>query len=123
MIRETLQGARDIIDPAAAKARKAAEEETKRRAAEERMDLRWLLSDPRGRRIAARILARCHMLSGTFATDQRLTDRAEGRREFALSLFADLVTASPDEALALFNLDPTVQRAKDALKVKNASGA
>lgn len=123
MIRQALQGARDIINPAAAKARKEAEEEAKRRAAEERLDLRWLLSDTRGRRIASRILARCHLLAATYSAEQRITDRAEGRREFALSWFGDLVSAAPDEALALFNLDPTVQRAKESLKVRNASGA
>ena len=122
-IRQALQGARDIINPAAAEARKKAEAEAKHRAAEERLDLRWLLSDARGRRIAARILSRCHLLASTYASDQRITERAEGRREFALSLFGDLVSASPDEALDLFQLDPTVRRHKQDLKASNAGVA
>jgi len=123
MISKALQGARDILHPAAAKARKAAEADAKHRALEERLDLRWLLSDARGRRIASRILSRCNLLGGTFHTDQRLCDRAEGRREFALSLFGDLVGAAPEEALDLFRQDPAFQRAIEAAKPKDAGKA
>lgn len=123
MIRQALQGARDIIDPVGARARKESEEEARRRAAEERLDLRWLLSDARGRRIAAHLLSRCHLLSGTFANDQRLTDRNEGRREFALSLFADFVGAAPEQALDLFRQDPAFLRAVEASRPKDAGKA
>ncbi len=118
-----MQSVRDIIRPAQAKARKEAAAQAALRAAEERMDLRWLLSDPRGKRIVARILSRCHLLAPTSQTDQRKTEQAEGRREFAISFWSDMVGAAPDEALSLFHLDPGFQRAREAGKPKDSKSA
>lgn len=123
--RKALQGARDIIDPGAAKRRAAAEEAARIAAAERRLDLRWLMADARGRRIVGRLLARCHLLGNTFAHDQRLVDRAEGRRELALELFGEIAGAAPEEALAIFRADPVFLRAKEieAQRVKDAGKA
>ena len=117
------QGVRDRLDPEAAKRRQEAARDQEIRAAERRMDLRWLLGDARGRRIAALLLSRCHLIASTFQSDQRLTDRAEGRRELGLLLFAEMTGAAPEETLDLFRLDPAWQRARDAAKPKDAKKA
>ena len=115
-IRSVLQGARDIIDPKGAAKRKAEEDERKLADATRRMDLRWLMSDARGRRIAADLLARGHLLAPTFSTDDRLTNRAEGKRELALVIFFELLAACPTETLTLLKEHPAVQRIIDASK-------
>lgn len=115
-IRSVLQGARDIIDPKGAAKRKAEEEERKLADATRRLDLRWLMADARGRRIAADLLARGHLLAPTFSTDDRLTNRAEGKRDLVLGVFFELLSACPTETLALFKEHPAVQRMIDAAK-------
>lgn len=118
--RKVFQGVRDLIDPQAAKARKEAEADLARRTAERRLDLRWMLGDARGRRIAANLLTRCHLLASTYHADARLGDQAEGRRILGLQLFSEMVTAAPEEALALFEQSPTWQAAREAAKPKDA---
>lgn len=114
MVRAALQGARDIIDPAGAEKRRKEAEEQKARDALRRLDLRWLMADPRGRRIMSDLLARGHLLAPTSTGDRRLHDQADGRREMVLGLFFELMTVSPNETLALFKEHPTVQRLIDA---------
>ncbi len=108
------QSVRDKLDPVAAKQRQEAEREREFRAYERRTDLRWLLANPQGRRIAANLLTRCHLMAN--APDPK----AEGRRELGLALFGELVGASPEEALELFRMDPAFQRAVEAAKPKDA---
>lgn len=114
--RSALQGARDIIDPDAAKQRKKDEEDRKAYDAQRRMDLRWLMADPRGRRIMSDLLARGFLLAPTFNQDQRLTDRAEGKRDLVLGVFFELLGACPAETLALFKEHPAIQRAIETAK-------
>ncbi len=112
--RSVLQGARDIIDPAGAEKRRKEAEEQKARDALRRLDLRWMMGDPRGRRIMSELLARGHLLAPTSSADRRLSDQADGRREMILGLFFELMTVAPNETLALFKEHPTVQRLIDA---------
>ena len=60
-------------------------------------DLRWLMSGPRGRRIAYRHLERCGIFQQSFAMDSHVTAFNEGRRSVGLMFLADLIRVCPEK--------------------------
>jgi len=72
-------------------------EAEKRRAAEIE-DMKWLLSDSRGRRVLRRMLDTAGLYRSTFAgEDTHLAAFNEGRRNFALFLTDEIITIAPDK--------------------------
>jgi hypothetical protein len=74
--------------------RDEAEAETARLT--EDADLKWLMGDPRGRRIARRLLERSWLWSSTFTGDALGSAFREGERNVGLKLLARLIEAAPE---------------------------
>ena len=74
----------------------ANEREQKRRAQEQADDLRWLLSGPRGRRIAWRWLESAGVFRTSFSTDALAMAFAEGQRNAGLWLMDQVLAVRPD---------------------------
>ena len=70
--------------------------EQKRRAQEQADDLRWLLSGPRGRRIAWRWLESAGVFRTSFNTDALTMAFAEGQRNAGLRLMDQVLAVRPD---------------------------
>lgn len=65
-------------------------------------DLRWVLSDPRGRRVLSRILDRARLFGRCYVAEQPMsTAFNEGAREFGVALRDDIEAADQE---ALFQL-------------------
>lgn len=94
--RETLQAARDVIDPEAAKQRKDAERILQRMRQQRRDDLYWLMSDPRGRRTVWALLAQCGLNTTTLNEHGRPVASREGRRTIAVEWSIELCANFPD---------------------------
>jgi hypothetical protein len=62
-------------------------------------DLRWLLSEQRGRRFCWELLQACSVFASNFAADATAFN-IEGRRSIGLALFNHILQVQP-EALAL----------------------
>jgi hypothetical protein len=60
-------------------------------------DLKWLMSDPRGRRIARRLLDRSGIWQPSFTGDALSSAFREGVRNAGLGLLAKLSQAAPGE--------------------------
>ena len=74
----------------------ANEREQKRRAQEQADDLRWLLSGPRGRRIAWRWLESAGVFRTSFSADALAMAFAEGQRNAGLRLMDQVLAVRPD---------------------------
>jgi hypothetical protein len=61
-------------------------------------DLRWLVGDPRGRRIARRLLERSGIWRPSFTGDALNTAFREGERNVGLRFTAVLLRAAPEAA-------------------------
>lgn len=118
-----LQPIRDLLDPQGKKQREDAAKKLQAAAAERRLDLRWLMSDARGRRIVRRELARAGLFGDVLKGDPRATEHAAVLRDHALALFNELLAVTPEEALALFKVDPVFQMHQANAKTKNAPDA
>lgn len=59
-------------------------------------DLRWLMSDKRGRRFMHRLLSRAHLYHSSFTGDPHSTAFKEGERNVGLTFLADVMEACPD---------------------------
>ncbi len=64
-------------------------------------DLRWLLGNAQGRRIALRMLDRTGVYRSSFNHSGSVMAFSEGRRDIGLWLTAELLEASPDRYLKL----------------------
>ncbi len=58
-------------------------------------DFRWLLDDPRGRRIIWNLMGRCNVFSPVFNTHGGLMNFNEGRRDTGLFLLAEINRLCP----------------------------
>jgi hypothetical protein len=60
-------------------------------------DLRWVLDDPRGRRVLWRLMAHCHVYESLWRSDadggDRVMLRDTGRRDVGLFIFAEVMEA------------------------------
>lgn len=74
----------------------ADEAEALERRRKEVEDLRWLLANPQGRRIAARMLSETGVFRSSFNHSGSLMAFSEGKRQIGLWLTAELLEASPD---------------------------
>lgn len=68
----------------------------KRKEAEERADLSWLMSTKRGRGIVWRIIESCGVYETTFNTNALTMAFSEGKRVYAMSILQDVINMSPD---------------------------
>lgn len=59
-------------------------------------DLRWLIGDPRGRRIARRIFERTGIFRSSFTGEPVSTAFREGTREAGLVFLSKLMSAAPE---------------------------
>lgn len=59
-------------------------------------DLNWLMSDPRGRRIARRLLDRSGIWRSSFTGEPMSTAFREGERNAGLTLLGKLLNAAPE---------------------------
>lgn len=78
--------------------RQAAEEADKQRRANrnrELDDIRWLMSDKRGRRVMHKLLASGHIFHSSFTGNSETFFR-EGERNLALVFFNDVQEAAPE---------------------------
>lgn len=71
------------------------------RLAEERDDLREVMSSEKGRRFVRRVISQLGRRDATFETDQLLLARRAGRNEFALALETLIETSLPEQALQM----------------------
>lgn len=71
-------------------------EAAKRDAQTEKNDLKWLMADPRGRRIVRRWLSQAGVWRLSFTGDPHTTAFNEGQRNGGLALFAKLSAVAPD---------------------------
>lgn len=76
-----------------AEADEAKARESRRREVD---DLRWLLANPQGRRIASRMLAETGVFRSSFNHSGSVMAFSEGRRQIGLWLTAELMEASPE---------------------------
>ena len=81
-----------------AEARRKADEETQKRIAteQERDDYRWLLGDPRGRRIMWELLSSCGLYRTSFVHSGSQTAFNEGMRNIGLMLNDRVLTHAPE---------------------------
>lgn len=63
--------------------------------ATEEGDLNWLMADPRGRRIARRLLERTGVFRSTFDPNERTASFREGERNIGLWLVAAVTRSAP----------------------------
>lgn len=61
-------------------------------------DLRWLVGDPRGRRIARRFLERSHIFALSYTGDPLSMSFREGERNAGLRFMGCLLQAAPEVA-------------------------
>lgn len=95
---------RDYTDPRE-EAKRKADEETRQRIAteQERDDYKWLMSDPRGRRIMWGIISFCGVYRTSFHTSGSQTAFNEGMRNTGLMLNDKICTYTLDSALQMQN--------------------
>lgn len=77
-------------------AREAAEEKAKLRQRQDIEDLKWLMSNKRGRRIIYGLLERAGVWQLSFHTNALQMAFNEGRRNEGLALLAKLMSEAPD---------------------------
>lgn len=81
------------------------DDEREARAARERQieadDLRWLLSDKRGRRVVSRVLARTGVWRSTFGETDRESAFREGARNEGLRWLAEMQEHAPDRLIQM----------------------
>lgn len=82
-------------------ARLKAEEAEAHRRRIELEDLRWLMSDKRGRRFMHRLLSRAHLYHSSFTGEPHSTAFKEGERNVGLTFLADVMEACPDRYTAM----------------------
>lgn len=70
--------------------------EARERRRKELDDLRWLLANPQGRRIAGRVLSETGIYRSSFNTSGSVMAFQEGKRQVGLWLTAELLEAAPE---------------------------
>jgi len=75
-------------------------------------DLKWLMSSPRGRRVAAQIRAACDWDMDPGDTNSMLQSRRVGKQAVWRSIKADIEAACP-ESLPLMDKEQTEANARD----------
>lgn len=93
--RQSIQAAKDLLDPEAAKLRKAVEERAKFLAAQRSVDLKFLMGDARGRRFVFALLESCGFNGSTLQAGIP-SGVLEGRRTVAIDLSRELASIDPD---------------------------
>lgn len=73
--------------------------------ATEEADLKWLMANPRGRRIARSLLERSGVFRSSFTGDAPSTFFREGERNVGLSLYAKLARYVPERLAELNGKD------------------
>ena len=63
-------------------------------------DLKWLMSDARGRRFMWRLLEQTHLFRTSFTGDRRV-DFLEGERNIGIKIFSDVQEHCPEQYLAM----------------------
>jgi hypothetical protein len=71
--------------------------------ATEEADLKWLMADPRGRRIVRRLLERSGVFRTSFTGDALGTAFREGERNAGLRLFDQIARFSPERLASMMN--------------------
>lgn len=74
----------------------ADEAKVRERRRKEQDDIRWLLANPQGRRIAGRILSEAGVFRSSFNHSGSVMAFSEGKRQIGLWLTAELLESSPD---------------------------
>ncbi len=105
----------EMLSPAARERREAEEARLRTLRDRRKSDLRWLMSEPQGRRIVAKLMAQARLQDSTHHPDQRMTERLEGARDFALALASELIAT--DHKLWLLMLE---EAWVDAVNAKTA---
>lgn len=85
-------------------------------AAEARLDLRHVLSTPRGRRFVWRVLAMARIYEQSFTGDALTTAFNEGRRAVGNQLLAELNDTDPDAFVAMLREQRAAASAEQALE-------
>lgn len=104
----------DPLDTAAiereAEDRKA---EAEREEATEESDLKWLMNDPRGRRIVRRWLSQAGVFRLSFTGDAQATAFNEGQRNTGLRLFSQITRWTPERIAELMREEDDERRDRD----------
>lgn len=83
------------------RARRERETSSKREAESEASDIKWLMGQRRGRRIAYRMLSQSGVYRTTFSTNALSMSFAEGRRQCGLELMAMLTEHCPERYMEM----------------------
>lgn len=75
--------------------------EQRRKEAERRSDIRWLMSTARGRRIMWGILSQCGTFARSIDTNALIMASHEGRRSIGASLFGIIMQACPEQYITM----------------------
>lgn len=75
---------------------KSAKKKEQQKVLDEKNDLLWILSDIRGRRFVWRLFGMCNMFSHSMRADSHLTAFNEGARNIGLTIFNEVIVASPE---------------------------
>lgn len=79
----------------------AIKEKSKSAAETFKEDMEWFMGNPRGRRIAARYLDKCHIFESSFSTNLSQTNFNEGERNIGLMMLNDIMENAEDKYLKM----------------------
>lgn len=77
------------------------QEDQERRRQQELLDLEWVMSDGRGRRVVWRLLEQAGVFRLSYAGDALSTAFNEGQRNIGLRLMADCLEAAAEKYLVM----------------------
>lgn len=64
-------------------------------------DIKWMMNDPRGRRIAWDLMSKCHVFESSFSPNLSQTNFNEGERNVGLRLFNDIMENASDQYMRM----------------------
>ncbi len=94
--RASVQIAKDLMDPVAAKIRKKAEERQSFLAQQRKADLRWHMNDARGRRLTYALVEKCGLNASTLNERGEPSAVHEGRRGVAIEAAREILADQPE---------------------------